>query len=228
MGGACRARPASLVYRALDIAIEAEPAAVQDVLHWNGRLAQSRLMEASFDGTDSLAKCLALSRFGKLLFRRRFRSAADMFDAILQRLEPPVDGPCLNGPALETGTEIARRLVHGSLSTQEKGVNILLHGAPGTGKTAFACKLVAHCRVDGYEVPYADECGTEASRTERLAALHAAQCMLGATQGAVLVLDEAEDVFQHYQGSGHIFAADRSASKAWMNRLLETNPHPVI
>jgi SpoVK/Ycf46/Vps4 family AAA+-type ATPase len=116
-----------------------------------------------------------------------------------------------------------------ALDQRLPGINLLLHGGPGTGKTEFARALVKAADATGFLVDHEDDEGREATRSDRLASLRLTQCFAGERGRAVLVLDEAEDIFRSEYG--HPLArvlGDRKESKAWTNQLLECNTHPVI
>ena len=221
-------RPASRLHRALALAIDTDTANVSSAMQWNGALARSGLLANAFDGTVALDATLALSRFGKLAFREPYTSGVKLFDAILQPLPDPAHSIPLVWPALLNEERVLRVLLQAATTNAERGVNILLHGRPGTGKTEFARQLIAACEADGYQVPFSDPDGCEATRAERLASLHAAQCMLGQGRASVLVLDEAEDIFLNDPFAQFFAQGKQAVSKAWINHLLETNPHPVI
>ena len=132
-------------------------------------------------------------------------------------------------PHLERQQALLRAALEGALQRGSSGFNVLLHGGPGTGKTEFARQLVAEIGASAFVVQHADDEGDEASRQERLASLRLSQTFAGEQQRAVLVLDEAEDIFQNdYQSPLARLFRRSTESKAWMNSLLETNPHPVI
>ena len=125
------------------------------------------------------------------------------------------------------------RLLRGALERGARGVNILVHGPPGTGKTEF-CQVLAHrIGVDLFSVGEADESGDEPSRRERLGELRLAQSLLGEDQGAVLLFDEMEDLLSD-GGFGMFFGGlfeprrQGGASKVFMNRLLEESPAPTL
>lgn len=125
------------------------------------------------------------------------------------------------------------RLLRGALERGARGVNILVHGPPGTGKTEFCRVLARRIGVDLFGVGEADESGDEPSRRERLGELRLAQSLLGDDEGAVLLFDEMEDLLSD-GGFGMSFGglAERrhrgGASKVFMNRLLEETPAPTL
>ncbi len=124
-------------------------------------------------------------------------------------------------------------LLRGALERNARGVNILVHGPPGTGKTEFCRILARRIGVDLFSVGEADESGDEPTRRERLAELRLAQNLLGDDRKAVLLFDEMEDLLTD-GGLGvpfdGLFGHRRQggASKVYMNRLLEETPAPTI
>ena len=124
-------------------------------------------------------------------------------------------------------------LLRGALERGARGVNILVHGPPGTGKTEFCRVLARRIGVDLFSVGEADESGDEPTRRERLGELRLAQCLLGEDEGALLLFDEMEDLLAD-GGLGLFFGgfSERrhrgGASKVFMNRLLEETPAPTL
>jgi len=118
-------------------------------------------------------------------------------------------------------------LMKGALKDRARGINVLLFGAPGTGKTEF-CKTVADSLgVPLFTIGEVDDEGREPSRSDRLTHLKLAQGYLGKNGNAILLLDEMDDVAQ---SNDLPFGGNRGndGSKVFMNRLLETNRLPVF
>lgn len=120
------------------------------------------------------------------------------------------------------------RLLAGASGEQADGINILIHGPPGTGKTELARTLTHAAGLALYGVGEADEDGDEPDRWERVAALQLAQRVMAPAGGAVLLFDEMEDLIGDAKPSGGDWVNGRQGSKVFINRMLETNAVPVI
>ena len=120
----------------------------------------------------------------------------------------------------ELGTSL-RTYLSEALRTGRKGVNVLLHGPPGCGKTQLVRLLGREVGAEVYEVSTEDSDGDAIGSASRLQALRVAQ-EFTARRRAVLLFDEIEDVFPRPSLFG--FSGQRGGSfKGWMNRMLEQN-----
>jgi SpoVK/Ycf46/Vps4 family AAA+-type ATPase len=123
--------------------------------------------------------------------------------------------------------ELAAHVMTGAAKTEAKGVNLLLHGPAGTGKTEFAKALAFQVGMSIWSVGETDEQGDEPMRYERLAALKLAQRLLSKRADALILLDEAEDVLAPDMPLlGPV--TERARSKVYVNRMIEQNTVPVI
>ena len=125
----------------------------------------------------------------------------------------------------EPSFDLLLRLLAGALAGRTPGINILLHGPPGTGKTEFARTLAAAAGAELFAVGECEE-GEEPTRWDRLNALKRAQRLLARRRRSLLLFDEMEDLFTDARetASGDF----RAGSKIYVNRLLETNAVPIL
>ena len=122
--------------------------------------------------------------------------------------------------------EILSSYLEDAISSKKKGVNVLLYGLPGTGKTELVKTLAKTLHVKLFEVSYANLEDEAIDGKERVKAYKTAQALLS-NQNTILMYDEAEDIFE--SSSGGLFSPPkRQSDKAWINRVLETNTIPTI
>ena len=118
-----------------------------------------------------------------------------------------------------------------SISSGRRGVNILMYGDPGTGKSQLARILAKETGCQLFEVASEDEKGEPLNDKERLRAFHAAQTLLTGKK-IILLFDEIEDVFDTRNSSifAKIFGQENKGRnpKAWLNRRLEENQTPTL
>lgn len=117
--------------------------------------------------------------------------------------------------------DIAFNILTSAVQTQAKGINILLYGSVGTGKTQLAKLLANKAKTDMYAVS-AEFMDKEASRKDRLSDLASKQTILAKVSNSCILFDEAEDVMNRG------FTEFGSASKAYLNTLLEETPVPIF
>ena len=111
------------------------------------------------------------------------------------------------------------------IAEKKEGVNILLYGIPGTGKTELVKVIAEKLKAQLFEVSYTNEDDEPIDGRERLIAYKSAQVLL-ANKRTLLMYDEAEDIFE--SGGGFFSPPSRQKDKAWINRVLESNSIPTI
>ncbi|HEU0099317.1 MAG TPA: ATP-binding protein [Allosphingosinicella sp.] len=211
----------------------------QDLLPLAGRLAGAGDAEAGARARRSLPVALGLLRIemakggGYRLdpdwnFSRLLDQGEVEEDRLVEALAGARQSPALGREAFvehEAGFDLLLRLLTGALAARAPGINVLLHGPPGTGKTEFARTLAAAASAELFAVGECED-GEEPSRWDRLNALKRAQRLLGRRGGSLLLFDEMEDLFTDARetASGDF----RAGSKIYVNRLLETNAVPIL
>lgn len=128
---------------------------------------------------------------------------------------------------VEASFDFLARLLAGALGSRAKGVNLLLFGPPGTGKTELARTLAEEVGATLYAVGESNVDGDEPGRGDRVTALKRAQRLLERRGGSVLLFDEMEDLFSS-AGSYDRRGQWHASSKVFVNRMLEENAVPTI
>ena len=116
-------------------------------------------------------------------------------------------------------TEKVVNILQEAVKQKKKGINILLYGGVGTGKTEFAKLLANTANVPMYSVIVEKDNYKEADREDRLVDLYSKQYILSKGGKACLLFDEGEDVMNNLS---------RFSSKGYLNNLLETTSVPII
>ena len=125
-----------------------------------------------------------------------------------------------NYPHIKEDMKILLSFLKNAIRKKQKGVNVLLYGSAGTGKTEFSKAVASELNLKLYEVAYDDGDGY-ANEYQRIRSYCLAQSVLSAGSN-LLMYDEAEDIFNTKNDE------KRQYGKAFINRSLETNYLPTI
>lgn len=119
--------------------------------------------------------------------------------------------------------KIATDVINNGIRDGHTGINILMWGLPGMGKTELSILL---SKLEGWELKVIGDIGRtdgkEKTRSERLLALNIAQRLYRnrTERKIVLLFDEMEDLFKTDNNA--------SQSKAFINRIIEKTPVPIM
>lgn len=123
---------------------------------------------------------------------------------------------------------LVAKVVLGGKRQSATGINILLYGPVGTGKTEFAKALAAHVSQTIWSVGETDDVGGEPMRGERIDMLKILQKLLSRKKDAILLFDEAEDILSSERDWFGSFSRSSRQSKVYLNRIIEQSTIPVI
>lgn len=193
----------------------------------------------------------ALSRNGQLLtsgimlLESHSRDLCGMFDFIegmnqkLLRVSPSTEELLTPYIAMASGGELKpvdfshihnqyqqlRSYMKGVDLHKASGANVLIYGPPGTGKTELVKTLAEDLGFSLFEIGIFLDDGDAISPEGRVRSYRWAQHMLSQHPKPLVLFDEIEDAFP----IGSLFAKPRKyTSKAWINRMLESNPTPTV
>ena len=221
----------------VDGALETKEVTVRLLLSWFCQAPESEIRAAISPRSRLMASKLIeqnhSGRFHRMPFELSDRLASALqaevssIDDLISLMFPSAPAPEADWQDFEgirSEADLLRDLLARALTNRTQGINILLYGPPGTGKTEFAKVLAREIGADLRAVGEADDQGGEPSRGERVAELTMACRLLGARSDTLLLFDEMEDFVAM---SPQLFGYTRP-SKVHTNRILETNPIPVI
>jgi SpoVK/Ycf46/Vps4 family AAA+-type ATPase len=199
---------------------------VRNALSSQGVLARSGLLNVDRTGTAPLRNKLDLlsNQFADSILE----SETDPV-ALLRDMVAPSSAPRLSladFSHLDEALAILKPYLAQAVAGNQQGVNIFVHGAPGTGKSELARALAAALGCELFEVASEDEDGDPVTGERRLRAYRAAQSFFDRRR-AMLLFDEVEDVFAD-SGNGFGLRSTAQRRKAWLNRTLEQNRVPTL
>lgn len=150
------------------------------------------------------------------LFRRYFRVAAPARHSIEEF------------PHLREDVALLLRLLRHACAEGTPGINVLIHGATGTGKTEFVKALASSVGAPLYEVSQETEDSELEEQLVRFRSYLLCQRVLAKNRSSFIMFDEVEDLFPDTVVP--LFGRTRNSGryKAWTNMALESNPRPAF
>ena len=150
-------------------------------------------------------------------------------DAIERHFYRKMEGDALPwdfyGSLATSHGEILRKM----LAAKKTGLNILLYGAPGTGKTSFARTLASEMGLTPYEIRQGDEEGRNMNSKSRLAGIQICNDQVDPEDG-IMVIDEADELLRGGMDFfSMLFGGGRgSTEKGVVNSILDDMKVPAI
>jgi len=130
-------------------------------------------------------------------------------------------------PHLAHDIAILRSYLEERCRQRALGVNVLIHGRPGTGKTEFVRALAHALGAKLHEVHTEEVSGKPRAGRARFDSYRFALSLLAGTSGNLLLFDEVEDVFCEARPARER-EGNATGIKGWVNQLLERNPVPTF
>lgn len=131
-------------------------------------------------------------------------------------------------PHLADHLPVMSRYLSRAVADGRRGVNVLLHGPPGTGKTELARALAASASASLHAVEVKDHAGEWIAGERRLASYLICQRVLARKRSCMVLFDEVEDVFRKMDHQPQRIYDKGSPTKGRVNLVLEENPTPAV
>lgn len=208
----------TLVVNTLALALAADREDIKAALDSDGKLCSMGLLEYGSSGEEFREILSPGSVLSALTMSVKLSLSKLLKDAFL-----PAPLPTLgleHFPHVPMVGRVLLPYLKSAVTQKRKGVNILFYGPAGSGKTELTRILAMELGLTAYEVQFAERQEFRGERISRIMFWKVAGSVLSRNSNELLVLDEAEDVFNDM---GTLFFSGRT-NKGEINRLLEENP----
>jgi SpoVK/Ycf46/Vps4 family AAA+-type ATPase len=210
--------------------MEVSSAQIRKALHPDSRLSNSGLVKLQGQYIKSFAEKVSLSTGLSDRILVNHKNPFNLFAKNFKVAGKPLLS-AENFPHLQKEIEHLNCYLTQSMSKNKTGINILIYGTPGSGKTEFVKMLAKYSGLNLYEIACDQNDGAPMKSGGRLQSYTLTQSVLEKTPQPLIMFDEVEDVFNQSDASNDWGTEDKgntSGQKAWMNGLLESNTVPTF
>ena len=199
-------------------------AEVFDVMSRNSTLLRTGLLEKTNNHAIDIVhhyKILSMS-----IAERMLREAVNPADLMTDFLHPGKPSTLTRADYAHMAQlfDALQHYLQHSVTQGVLGVNILIYGAPGTGKTELVRLMAQQTGIVLKELPPTDKHKNSITGEERLTQLKFVQHFI--TGNTMLLFDEIQDIFD--DADSFFSRSTAQKRKAEINHLLENNAAPVF
>lgn len=200
---------------------------IAEALKRDAKLYTTGLLSIDMNGRFSLRQLIDLLTDS---FAARMLTPLDDIRHLIEGFVKPVTASVLHAQDYEhiqADFKITRSLLANAVNDREKGVNILVYGKPGTGKTEFVRMLAAELKVQLMEISPNNLAGEPVTPIRRIRSFRVAQAFFH-DQPTLLMFDECAEILQLEPFSLNEGDEAKVPRKSWINKMLESNLIPTI
>jgi len=216
-----------MVPRILAAALGEDLKSVRAALDRDAKLAKTGLLNVEIRGRYDLRQLVDLMT---PTFANRMLGDLKDIRSLVENFVTPSAPASLTADQLAHAHDwllLTRRHLADAVEKRKIGINVLIYGRPGSGKTEFARTLAKELGLQLLEIKVMSSNGAPIAPLRRLRNQRISQAFFSETR-SILLFDECEEIFD--TDAGNDFAEDESTTprKSWLNMTLETNRLPIV
>lgn len=218
------------LYYCISVVLDIPIQQCKNALNNNSILISTGLIKIEHDEQQLGDKIRTLSTLLESIFED-YTNPHDILNSFFEATPPP-KLKRIDFQHIATDYDLISTYLRSAVEKKSQGVNILIYGKPGVGKTEFVRMLTDTANINLYDIAMKDGDGEAISGDERFSVFQLSQRFLEQQSNCCLLFDEVEDVFPTSGNSffsiGDPGSRKSSGKKAWINQLLENNAVPTF